>query len=261
MILVAQVSDTHFDLGTRNAERAQRVMAYLAELRRRPDVIVVTGDITDSGKPEQYAAARMSLQADIPVYAIPGNHDERTAFREVMLAAAPVDEPVNQCYRVGGLTVILLDSSVPGQSNGQLTEPTHRWLRDTLAETPDTDAVLLALHHPPVFLHSPIVDPIALAEPERLAEVVTGDPRIVGVLTGHAHTAGATTFAGRPLLLGPSTASVLGGEWELEPPERVMDYAPDPAVALHVIDDDHRLTTHFRSVPMGGWIATPYEAG
>ncbi|MEU1985718.1 metallophosphoesterase [Nocardia sp. NPDC019395] len=258
MILVAQVSDTHFDLGTRNTERAQRVMAYLAELRRRPDVIVVTGDITDSGKPEQYAEARMSLQADLPVFAIPGNHDERIAFREVLLAAPPSDDPVNQAHRIGDLTLILLDSSVPGQSGGRLADETYDWLREMLAATPADDAVLLALHHPPVFLHSPIVDTIALAEPERLAEVIAGDPRVIGTLTGHAHTAGASTFAGRPLLIGPSTASVLGGEWELEPPERVMDYGPDPSVALHVIDDDHRLITHFRSVPMGGWIANPY---
>lgn len=258
MILVAQVSDTHFDLGTRNTERAQRVMAYLADLRRRPDVIVVTGDITDSGKPEQYAEARMALQADIPVYAIPGNHDERSAFREVLLGVPPVDAPVNQVHRAGDLTLILLDSSDPGQSSGRIAQETYDWLAATLAATPADAAVLLALHHPPVLLHSPIVDPIALVEPERLAAVVAGDERIVATLAGHAHTAGTSTFGGRPLLLGPSTASVLGGEWELAPPERVMDYAPEPAVALHVLDDDHRLTTHFRSVPMGGWIGTPF---
>ncbi|NUP29634.1 MAG: phosphodiesterase [Nocardia sp.] len=258
MILVAQVSDTHFDLGTRNVERAQRVMAYLADLRRRPDVIVVTGDITDSGKPEQYAEARSALQADLPVLAIPGNHDERAAFREVLLGTPPLDDPVNHVHRVGGLTLILLDSSVPGQSAGRLTEQTYDWLHSTLAETPADDAVLLALHHPPVFLHSPIVDSIALAGPERLAAVIAADERVIGTLAGHAHTAAVATFAGRPLLMGPSTASVLGGEWELAPPERVMDYAPDPAVALHVVDDDHRLITHFRSVPMGGWIGTPF---
>jgi 3',5'-cyclic AMP phosphodiesterase CpdA len=258
MILVAQISDPHFDLGTRNAERAQRVMAYLADLRRRPDVIVVTGDITDSGKPEEYAEARAALQADLPVLAIPGNHDERAAFREVLLGVPPLDDTVNQVHRVGSVTLILLDSSVPGQSAGRLTDETYDWLHETLADTPAHDAVLLALHHPPVFLHSPIVDPIALAGPERLAAVITGDERIIGTLTGHAHTAAVATFAGRPLLMGPSTASVLGGEWELAPPERVMDYAPDPAVALHVIDDEHRLITHFRSVPMGGWIGTPF---
>ncbi|MGW0182078.1 metallophosphoesterase [Nocardia sp. NPDC003345] len=257
MILVAQVSDTHFDVGTRNAERAQRVMAYLADLRRRPDLILVTGDITDSGKPEQYAEARMALQADLPVLAIPGNHDDRAAFREVLLAEPPADDPLNQVHRMAGLSVILLDSSVPGQSGGQLSDPTYDWLAATLAATPADDGVLIALHHPPVFLHSPIVDPIALDEPERLAAVIAADPRVIATLTGHAHTSGATTFAGRPLLVCPSTASVLGGEWELAPPERVMDYAPDPAVALHVIDDGHRLVTHFRSVPMGGWIGTP----
>ncbi|MBP0661709.1 phosphodiesterase, partial [Mycobacterium tuberculosis] len=85
--------------------------------------------------------------------------------------------------------------------------------------------------HPPARLHSPIVDDIALAEPDRLADVVAADPRIRAVLTGHAHSAAATTFAGRPLLIAPSTASVPGGAWEVELPHRVMDYAPDPAVA------------------------------
>ncbi|WP_280234886.1 metallophosphoesterase [Nocardia cyriacigeorgica] len=254
MILVAQVSDTHFDLGPRNVERAERVMAYLADLRRRPDAILVTGDITDSGKPDQYAEARIALQADIPVYAIPGNHDDRAAFREVLLGEPPSTAPINRTHRVGPLTLALLDSSVPGEPGGRLTDDTYDWLRGVLAEAPVDAPILLALHHPPAHLFSPVVDEIALAEPERLAEIVAGDDRVLGVLTGHAHSAATTTFAGKPLLIGPSTASVLGGEWELALPDHVMDYAPDPAVALHVIDEKHRLTTHFRSVPMGGWI-------
>lgn len=257
MILVAQVSDTHFDLGARNAERAERVMAYLADLRRRPDVILVTGDITDSGQPDQYAEARIALQADIPVYALPGNHDERVAFREVLLGAQPSDSPINQVHRVGELTIAMLDSSVAGESGGRLAEETYRWLAGVLAETPAEASVLLALHHPPVRLYSPVIDDIALAEPERLAELIAADPRILGVLAGHAHSAAASTFAGRPLLIAPSTASVLGGEWELALPDRVMDYGPDPAIALHMVDN-HRLTTHFRTVPMGGWIGDPY---
>ncbi|WP_040788552.1 metallophosphoesterase [Nocardia paucivorans] len=257
MLLVAQVSDTHFDLGTRNYERAERVMAYLAELRHKPDAIVVTGDITDSGQPEQYAEARMALQADIPVFPIPGNHDERSAFREILLGVHPSDEPINQVRRVGELTLVLLDSTVPGRASGHLTDETIRWLGKVLGEAPADKPILLVLHHPPVRLHSPIVDDIALTEPEHLAEMIADEERIIGVLTGHAHSAAISVFAGRPLLVGPSTASVLGGVWELGPPDRVMDYAPEPAVALHIIDADHRLTTHFRTVPMGGWISTP----
>ncbi|WP_330252100.1 metallophosphoesterase [Nocardia sp. NBC_00565] len=255
MILVAQISDTHFDLGARNAERAERVLAYLADLRRRPDVILVTGDVTDSGKPEQYAEARVVLAADIPVYPIPGNHDDRAAFRTALLGEPASSAPINHAHRVGNLTVALLDSSIPGEASGRLTEETYDWLRGVLAAAPADAPILLALHHPPAHLFSPVIDEISLTEPEKLAEVVASDERIVGVITGHAHSSAATTFAGRPLLIAPSTASVLGGEWELELPDRVMDYAPDPALALHVIDENHRMTTHFRSVAMGGWIS------
>lgn len=255
MILVAQISDTHFDLGARNAERAERVLAYLAYLRRRPDAILVTGDITDSGTPEQYAEARMVLDADIPVYPIPGNHDDRAAFRTALLSEQASSAPINHAHRVGNLTVALLDSSIPGEPSGRLTEQTYDWLHGVLAAAPADAPILLALHHPPAHLFSPVIDEISLTEPEKLAEVVAADERIVGVITGHAHSSAATTFAGRPLLIAPSTASVLGGEWELELPDRVMDYAPDPALALHVIDENYRMTTHFRTVAMGGWIS------
>ncbi|MBF6211676.1 metallophosphoesterase [Nocardia puris] len=254
MILVAQVSDTHIDLGSRNTERAEVVMAYLAGLRRKPDLILITGDVTDSGKPDQYAEARTALTADVPLRFLPGNHDERAAFREVLLGEPASSGPINGAVRVGDLTIVLLDSTIPGEAGGLLGDETFAFLRETLAAAPADGPVLLAMHHPPVHLHSPIIDGITLAEPERLAEVITGDPRVIGVLTGHAHSAATTTFAGRPLLVAPSTASVLGGEWELELPGHVMDYAPDPAVALHIVDENGALTTHFRPVPMGGFL-------
>lgn len=254
MILAAQLSDTHFDGKPRNTERVERVMAFLADLPRRPDVILVTGDITDSGRPEQYADARLALTADLPVCFLPGNHDDRAAFRTVLLGEPAATAPVNSVHRVGTLTLILLDSSVPGEPGGRLTDDTYAWLDDTLARTPADHSVLIALHHPPSLLHSPIVDGIALAEPERLAGIVAGDDRILAVLTGHAHSPAVTLFAGKPQLTGPSTASVLGPAWELAAPHRVMDYAPDPALALHVIDGG-ALTTHFRSVAMGGLLA------
>lgn len=257
MILVAQVSDTHFDLGARNAERVEQVMTFLAGLRRRPDAILVTGDVTDSGKSEQYAEARLAFDIDIPVYAIPGNHDDRAAFRTTLLGESASTAPINHAHRIGDLTVVLLDSSIPGEPSGQIADETYTWLHGVLATAPADKPILLALHHPPAYLFSPVVDEISLEEPEKFAELVAGDKRIIAVLTGHAHSSATTTFAGRPLLVAPSTASVLGGLWELDLPDHVMDYAPDPAVALHLIDEKHSLTTHFRSVPMGGWLGVP----
>ncbi|MFD3592115.1 metallophosphoesterase [Nocardia sp. NPDC058640] len=257
MILAAQLSDTHFDLSARNTERVEAVMGYLADLPRRPDVILVTGDITDSGAPEQYAQARLALRTDIPVYLLPGNHDDRANFRTALLGEPAATTPINSVHRIGALTVIMLDSSIPGEPAGLLGEDTFDWLRATLADAPADGPILVALHHPPKKVFSPVVDVIALADPGRLAAVVAGDPRVVGILTGHAHSPIATTFAGKPMITCPSTASVLGGAWEVTPPHRVMDYAPDPAIALHVIDENFGLTTHFRTVAMGGWLGEP----
>ncbi|MGW0248025.1 metallophosphoesterase [Nocardia goodfellowii] len=267
MILVAQVSDTHFDLGARNAERAERVMTFLAGLRHRPHAVLVTGDVTDSGRAEQYAQAAATLRSELPVHFLPGNHDDRAAFRTGLLDEPASSTPINQVAWIAdstsasSVTVALLDSTIPGEPSGSLAPETYDWLSEVLQGAPADKPILLALHHPPAPLFSPVVDVIALADPDRLAKLVIDDDRILGVLTGHAHSAATTTFAGKPLLIAPSTASVLAGEWELEVPDHVMDYAPDPSVALHVIEN-HRITTHFRTVPMGGRVGVlPSEPG
>ncbi|RDI43710.1 metallophosphoesterase [Nocardia mexicana] len=254
MIVLAQLSDTHFDLHAHNTERAERVMAYLADLPHRPAAILVTGDITDSGKVEEYEQARAALLADVPVSVLPGNHDDRANLLEVLLRRPASYEPINQALRLDGLTVALLDSTIPGEGGGELTDGTYTWLTDLLLETPDDTAVLVAMHHPPMPMYSTVVDPIRLANPQRLERIVADDDRIVGVITGHMHSMGTTLFGGRQLVVAPSVASQIGGEWEVGAPGQVpIDYAPDPSLVLHVIDG-RRLTSIVRTVPMGGWI-------
>ncbi|MBF6171605.1 metallophosphoesterase [Nocardia blacklockiae] len=255
MIVLAQLSDTHFDLHARNIDRVERVMTYLADLPHRPDAILVTGDVTDSGKAEEYEQARTALAADVPVWILPGNHDDRANLREILLRQPPSDEPINQALRLDGVTVALLDSTVPGESGGELSDETYRWLTDLLRDTPDDTAVLIALHHPPLPMYSTVVDPIRLANPRRLEQIVAADDRVVGVLSGHMHSMATTLFGGRPLVVAPSVASQIGARWEVGSPGQVpIDYAPDPSLVLHAIEG-RRLTSIVRIVPMGGRIA------
>ncbi|WP_405488768.1 metallophosphoesterase [Nocardia sp. NBC_00511] len=259
MVLLAQLSDTHFDLGARNVQRAERVMAFLAELPQRPDVIIVTGDIADRGETGEYQQARATLVADVPVLILPGNHDDRAAMREVLFPGSTGYDPINQSFRVPGLTLALLDSSIPGKPDGFLEEQTFTFLADLLAATPADDAVLVAMHHPPVAVHSTVVDPIRLGNPERLAEIVAGDDRIAAVLTGHVHSGLMTQFAGKPLIVAPSVASTIGGEWETAAPGHVpIDFAPDPALIFHSITDG-RLLSMFRPLSVRGRLGSPEE--
>ncbi|MGV9412960.1 metallophosphoesterase [Nocardia sp. NPDC003693] len=259
MVLLAQLSDTHFNLGARNYERAERVMGFLAELPRRPDVIVVTGDIADEGDIEEYQQARTALVADVPVLIMPGNHDDRGHMRTVLFGAESDYAPINQAHSGNGLTLALLDSSVPGRPEGFLDDGTYDWLLDLLAATPADDAVLIAMHHPPVAVHSTVVDPIRLTNPERLAEIVAGDDRVLGVLTGHVHSGLVTSFAGKPLVVAPSVSSTIGCEWETAAPGHVpIDFAPDPSLVFHSIQDG-RLLSAFRPIGMGGPLSAPAE--
>ncbi|GAB4583011.1 metallophosphoesterase [Nocardia sp. IFM 10818] len=259
MVLLAQLSDTHFNMSDRNLERTERVMAFLAELPQRPDVILVTGDIGDEGDIEEYQQARVALKADVPVVILPGNHDDRGNMRTVLFGESSSYAPINQSFSVDGVTLALLDSSIPQQSAGELAEETYDFLTTLLANTPADDVVLIAMHHPPVPVHSTVVDPIRLTNPERLAEIVAADDRILAVLTGHVHLGLTTTFAGKPLIVAPSVASTIGGEWETARPGHVpIDFAPDPVLVFHSIQDGRLLST-FRPVAMGGWLSEPAE--
>jgi len=106
--------------------------------------------------------------------------------------------------------------------------------------------VLVAFHHPPVALHSPFIDGIGQHGPERLAALLADHPQVVAVLCGHAHTPAASTFAGRPLLVAPGVVSTLRLPWETA---NDIDEQMPPALAFHVLDDDGRLTTHYRLTP------------
>lgn len=72
MSVVLQISDTHF--GTEQPEVVEAVVALAA--RQRPDLVVLSGDITQRAKAAQFRDAKAFVdRLGAPVLAIPGNHD------------------------------------------------------------------------------------------------------------------------------------------------------------------------------------------
>lgn len=242
MIVFAQVSDLHLDGGERAAERTRRVMDYVNSIA--VDAVLVTGDLADHGLPEEYAELAIALKSPHQVMHLPGNHDRRGPYREVLLGEPTGDGPINRVQQVGDVTFLLVDSTIPGQDNGFLAEATLSWLDSTLAATP-TSPALVCFHHPPVSLHSPLVDAIKLDNAAELAEVLDRHHNVVAVLCGHAHAAAATTFAGLPLLIAPGVVSTFKLPTE---PRPEVDLELPPAIYLHVLDDERRLTTHCRAL-------------
>jgi len=175
----------------------------------QPDAFVLSGDLTDAGQPEGYRLLRQRVEESagrlgVPVVYLPGNHDERGAFRQQLLDEEPSGEPIDQVLWCGGLRVVALDSTVPGHDHGELSAEQLEFLAEELRR-PAPEGTVLVLHHPPV--PSPIasMSRIALYHPERLEKVVAGsDVRII--LAGHNHHAMSATLGETPVWLCPATA-------------------------------------------------------
>ena len=72
MSVLLQISDTHF--GTEQPLVVEALVTLAVQ--QRPDVVVLSGDITQRARPAQFRAARAFVdRLGAPVLAIPGNHD------------------------------------------------------------------------------------------------------------------------------------------------------------------------------------------
>lgn len=242
-MIFAHISDLHIDCAEPSVERATRVMNHLNDLPGELDAILVTGDIADHGLVEEYQQAAKILTSKYPVLHCPGNHDVRANYRIGLMGEPASDAPINQLHRLPGATFALCDSSIPGQNPGFLADETLDWLDEVLRDTDGT--AFVCFHHPPVPMHQPYLDSMLLTGEHRLAEVIARHPQVVAVLTGHAHTAAASTFAGRPLLVGPGVVSTLVMPWEHGD---IVDRQQPPGIAYHLLDENCGLTTHYRVV-------------
>jgi len=244
MAVIAHVSDTHFGNTVQDpAGRAAAVMDHLLAMDPRPDVLVVSGDVADHGQPEEYAEARAWLERwPGPSLVCPGNHDTHAAY------VVGLGREARTVAEVQGLRFVLLDSlidTVGGErvDEGVLGDDQLAWLdRELLASS---DPTFVVLHHPPVTIGIGLMDPIRLLDGDELAAVLDRHPHVVATLVGHAHTMGATGFAGRPLLIGGGVVSTVSVDPEDLP--QVWYDAP-PSFALHLVLDG-RVTTHWRALP------------
>lgn len=253
--VIVHLSDTHLLAGNRplggRYDTAANLTAALAALERtgvRPDAIVFTGDLTDLGEPEAYAALRAQVEPvaerlGAPIVWVAGNHDERPALRQGLLDETPSLEPVTGVWDLGGLRLIALDSSVPGWHHGDLDAAQLEWLRGILAD-PAPRGTVLALHHPPLPSHIPFFDILELRHQSEFAQALAGSD-VRAILAGHLHYATAGTFAGIPVSVASATCYTMNLQ---RPPQEVNGMDGGQSFHLvHVYDD----TITHSVVPVG----------
>ena len=245
MMIVAQITDTHIRApgeraygGLDTAPFLSAAVAHINELDPRPDLVILTGDITDRGATEEYEHVRALLEPlEPPLIALPGNHDTREGFRAAFAADLDLPESGHLSYAEDRypLRLVMIDDTVPEDRHGEITAEHAEWLQRTLAAQPGKPT-LVAMHHPPFITGIAHMDVQNCRGIERLSDVLRKHPQVLGLACGHVHRSIITAFAGKPASIGPSQAHAIS--LALTPDAPASFHMDPPSMHLHIWRDD-----------------------
>ena len=156
-----QITDPQFGMFTDNKDFAQETanleFAVAAINRLRPAFVVVSGDLVnkpgDQPQIREYKRIMGRVAADIPVYAVAGNHDIGNVPSPADIAAYTNHFGADHySFRHQGFVGIVLNSVIihsPQQATNQLAEQ-EAWLQAELqrASANDVRQVVIFAHHP-----------------------------------------------------------------------------------------------------------------
>lgn len=158
------ISDIHFRKAYERCETGYKGMLYSMQSPLIPleqclntalkigelDLIIISGDLTESGRAEDYAFLKNFLRERIgkaKIIVTLGNHDRKAEFRKGWMAEEASDLPYNQICRCGDLVVISVDSSQHGDSQGKIRADQLAWLKAAFQKTEGSPAILVTHHH------------------------------------------------------------------------------------------------------------------
>lgn len=255
-MLIAQITDVHigFDRDNPDELNMQRLRALVARLSagpNRPDLMLMTGDLTESGDAPSYARLAEAVRdCPFPVWPMVGNHDDRAALLAAFPQTPSADGFVHYAIAREGLRLVVLDTLEPGRHGGAFCAARVAWLRATLAADTRTPTYI-AMHHPPIESGINWLDSAA-GEPwiARFASAVAGFPQVRGIIAGHLHRTIHTLWNGLSLTVCPSSAPAVALDLrpidENRPDDRELITDELPGYALHRWDGQS-LITHFES--------------
>lgn len=213
--MLLHISDTHFVPAGELLYGAADEVEHLRRLLERfvatglvPDALIFTGDLADRGEPAAYELLKAEVEPvaselGAEVIWVMGNHDDRASMRTSLLGRPASDEPHDEVHWIGGLRIVVLDSTVPGEGHGELTDDQLAWLSAELA-APAAEGTTLALHHPPVPCVQDLAVTVELRDQHRLATALKGSD-VRAIIGGHLHYSTFATFAGIPVSVAAAT--------------------------------------------------------
>lgn len=204
---------------------------------QKPDMIVVTGDIADSGDEKAYLMVYEALSSfNVPVYAVPGNHDRRDRMVRI-LKGWTIPNPQTApflCYAVQTVEarLLFLDTLNPGSHAGHMREAELAWLDNELQSNKNVPT-LIFMHHPPFITGLPAMDE-PFENREEMRTVLMKAPW-ARLCCGHMHRPIFTVWAGVPCVTAPAASMQI--ELDFTPEGGDTFRMETPGYLLHDFED------------------------
>lgn len=224
MVKLAHISDLHFG----HADPSAVTSLHESLTGLQPDLVVVSGDLTQSGRRREFdEAAEFLTGLGIPFFCVPGNHDT-PVFNLPLRFFDPWSRFQTRFGSADVRTVVVGDASVIGVNSARRAAPRLNWSYGRLSprraeevcraarqETAEGRTVLVACHHPfETGNNRAGAETVKGAESAASAFAAAG---VNAVLTGHVHVSAAAPLAsaeGRLLSIRCGTSTSTRGRGE-----------------------------------------------
>jgi len=207
---VVQISDCHLFastegklLGLNTQYSLERVLELVSAEQPHMDMILATGDLAQDASLEAYVRLDDALsQFAVPTYWIEGNHDKPAPMLQAVHGHKAVMGPC--VIERGNWTIIMLDSTIPGDVPGELYDDDIEFLRRSL-DNAEGDHIMVCLHHHPVPMGCKWLDTQLVASADRFFAEIERSGQVRAVIWGHVHQEYDEVRDGVRLLAVPST--------------------------------------------------------
>lgn len=254
-MIIAQISDMHIQQDRRllrdKFDAAGNLETCIAQLNAlKPDLVLATGDLVHTGTRAEYAfLSELLAPLEIPLYLMPGNHDDRQLMREFFPKHSYLfngSDRLNHVIACDGINIMMLDSIIPGNDEGAIGEEQLAWLDARLHRAAHLPAII-ALHHPPFATGARFIDNFFCADGPELRLLVARHPNVLRVISGHLHRNIQVNFAHATGSVCPSTAVIFG--LAIAPKTQFFYSNEPPGYHLHLWQQGKPVITHMVQLP------------
>jgi len=242
---IIQITDTHLFadskkslLGVTTQDSLEAILEHINQHAQRFDMLIHTGDVAqDYSEPAYRRIAAMLTRFNVPVYCVPGNHDDS----KIMATFYPQDLHSNDRHiMTKHWQLILLNSQKPGAVEGELKKSELDFLQKCLHDHPKHHAIAM-FHHHPVPVGSRWLDRLAITNADELWKITKQYPKLKAIFFGHVHQQYEEVIHGIACYSTPSTCfqfkrnQTSFGLEELPQGYRQIELYPDGRIETEVV--------------------------